>query len=450
MTDSCCSDEESPDRNWEMKNPFADGVGRRKMLQASAAGAAVSMAGCLGGDGDGNGGENGNESENGDESGTDGQPTVYVFNTGDRTVSVLDAEADELVTTEFLGSTASFPANQYGTSAESDYEPLWLNTDSGALAVDPSDFSGLAEVETGFGSNYPNLTPDGEYLIIASGGSLGMDPDPEEPEDQFYYRVDANRDSESFGEVTDEVQVGYDGPCDMTVGPDGEYAYAVDVANETITVLQVDPFEIATRVGVGESITEGGDVLPFMCTASFDGEYLLVENGEGELGPEGERSASESIWDISDPENPEEITKITPEDGLPGLAITSEIDPDSEVGYLFIPGEGVGVVDIQAGEYQETLDIGGNAIAGAWGPNREKLYVPVQSENQVAVIDNGDREVTATVDVGEAPAGAAASTVRPDQSVISSMRTSLAEVGVTLTDTRATYCYPDCYCGGFE
>ena len=417
------------------RNPFADGVDRRRLLQASGAvGATAAVAGCSGGSGGG-------------DSGDDAVPTMFVFNNGDRTLSVIDAESDELVTSAFLGTTASFPANQYATGAESGYDVLWLNVSGGVRAIDQRTLEELAYVETGFGPNYPNLTPDGEHLLIASGGTTGMEPEGDA--NHAIFRVDADRESDTFGEVTAEIETGYVGPCDMTLGPDGDYAFVVDVADEAIRVLRVDPFETVARVDAGEPVTEG-NVLPFMCTASFDGELLLVENGEGTLGgdPEVPREGSESVWDVSDPENPEEVAKITRDDGLPGAPITSEVAPDNSAAYLFIPGEGVGVIDLEANEYATTLDIGGTSIAGAWGPNREKLYVPVQDANQVAVIDHANREVAATIDVGEAPTGAAAGTVRPESDAVSSVQASLASLGITFGDLEASYCMDDhCYCG---
>lgn len=418
--------------NPDMKDPRAGGVPRRRLLESSAVvGAAATLSGCVGG---------------GDQDG--GAPTVYVFNTGDRTISVVDAENDELVDTTFLGTTSSFPANQYGTSADDDYDTLWLNPEGGVTAIDQRSLDVVAEVETGFGPNYPNLTPDGRHLIVAAGGGLSMDPDPDDPQDQAYVRVDADRDSDTFGEVTGRVDVGYDGPCDMTMGPDGEYAYAVDVNNDTLSVLRIDPFEMAARIDVGESVVDGGKVLPFMCTAGFDGELLLVENGEGELGPDGERQGSESIWDISDPENPEEVDRITRDDGLPSLPITSEIDPDGETAYLFTPGGGtVTVLDLEAREVADRLDVGGSTLAGAWGPSRDKLYVPVQNSDRVAVIDRESRDVAGFVDVGSAPVGIVAGMVRPDTDATGNIQAALTSLGIYVGDMEKTYCYPECFCG---
>lgn len=277
--------------NDDRRNPFAEGIDRRRLLRTSGVvGATTALAGCSGGGGGGGDGD-------------DPQPTMFVFNNGDRTVSVIDTESDELVTSAFLGTTASFPANQYSTGIDADHDVLWLNVSGGVRGIDQRTLEEVAYVETGYGPNYPNVTPDGDHLLIASGGTTGMEPEGDE--NHAIFRVDADRDSDTFGEVTAQIETGYVGPCDMTLGPDGDYAFVVDVADEAIRVLTVDPFETVARVGSGEPVTEG-NVLPFMCTAAFDGEYLLVENGEGTLGgdPEVPREGSESLWDISDPRTP--------------------------------------------------------------------------------------------------------------------------------------------------
>lgn len=420
--------------NPNRQNPFADGIDRRRLMQSSAAvGATAALAGCL---------DDGERSER--------VPTVYAFNTGDRTVTVIDAERDEAVETVHVDTTASFPANQYGTGADSTYDTLWLNVSGGVRALDAHTLEELARVETGFGPNYPNLTPDEDHLLVAAGGTTTMDPDPDDPEDHAIVRVDADRDSETFGEVTDEIRTGYTGPCDVTLEPSGEYAYVADIAAETLRVVSVDPFETAAEIDVGDPVGEG-NVLPFMCTASFGGDLLLVENGEGTLGsdPDVAREGSESIWDISTPDEPEELERITRDDGLPAMPLTSEIDPDNEAGYVFTPdADSVTVIDLEDRAVDRELDVGGSALSGAWGPHREKLYVPVQTANHVAVIDHAQREVVTTIDAGESPTGAVAGMVRPETSTGQQLRGSLASLGLEFGDREPTYCPDDnCYCG---
>ncbi|WP_227015111.1 twin-arginine translocation signal domain-containing protein [Natronorubrum aibiense] len=414
-------------------NPFRNGIDRRRVLQSSAAvGAATTLSGCL--------------------SDTSGQraPTVYVFNNGDRTLSIIDADTDELLETVFIGTTASFPANQYGTGVDSEYDTLWLNVSGGVKAIDQHTLDEVASIDTGFGPNYPNLTPTEEYLLVAAGGTTTIDPEPDEPTDHVLVRIDADRESDTFGEVTGEIPVGYTGPCDVTFEPSGEYGFVADIANETLTVVRVDPFEIAARVDIGDP-TGDGHVLPFMCTASFDGDRLLVENGEGGLGsdPDIPRRGSESIWDTSDPEAPTELERITRDDGLSAPTITSEVDPETEAAYLFTPGiDAVTVIDLEERAVDRELDIGGRATSGAWAPSREKLYVPVQTANHVAVIDRDRREVLTTIDTGESPTGAVGGMVRPETTTTQRLQSSLATLGLSVGDREPTFCPDDnCYCG---
>jgi hypothetical protein len=59
---------------------------------------------------------------------------------------------------------------------------------------------------------------------------------------------------------------------------------------------------------------------------------------------------------------------------------------------VFTPGsEDVTVVGLAAGEVRGRIDLGGRAFVGTWDPGREKLYVPVQTANEVAVIDHAAR-----------------------------------------------------------
>ncbi|WP_229380097.1 YncE family protein [Haloterrigena salifodinae] len=417
------------------RDPFAEGIDRRRLMRSSAAaGATAALAGYVGG--------------------SDGAnrraPTVYAFNNGDRTVTVIDAETDEALETAHVDTTASFPANQYGTGADSTYDILWLNVSGGVKALDAHTLETVARVETGFEPNYPNLAPNEEHLLVAAGGTTTLDPDPDDPGDHVIVRIDADRDSDTFGEVTGEIRTGYTGPCDVTFPPSGEYAFVPDVADETLRVVSVDPFETAAEIDVGDPVGDG-NVLPFMATASFAGDLLLVENGEGTLGPDPAvpREGSESIWDISTPDEPAELERITRDDGLPAAPITSEIDPDGEAGYLFTPeADSVTVLDLEDGTIDRELDVGGSTISGAWGPRREKLYVPVQTANHVAVIDHAERNVVATVDAGESPTGAVGGTVRPETSTSRRLRGSLAALGLEVGEREATYCPDDnCYCG---
>jgi len=428
----------------EFLHPNQDGaadtrVSRRLLLAGTAAAGVTATAGCSSDAGDGTATRDGTATGTGAEGGEAATAdTVYVFNTGDRTVSVVDVESDSVVGTADIGVTASFPANQHApglTDAADD--PLWLNVGRGVRGVAVGSLSEVAAVETGSGANWQAVTPDGAHLIVSA----------REPAHR-QVRIDADPASESFGSVTAELDRTAEGgrgsndgpgPCDVTVHPDGEYAYVPDLYGDTLTVLDVAAFEIATQIDVPAVVGDAGK--PWMGTVAPDGETLLVEHNEGSAG-------TESVWDTSDPAAPTERVRLTADDGLGRRPLTSEIGPDSATGYVFTPGTNdVSVIDLDAGTVPGRIDVGGSAFVGTWGPSHEKLYVPVQTENEVKVIDHESRSVTATIPVGPRPYGATAATVRPPESALGESGPASESLRRRLAGEGTTYCIGNCACG---
>jgi len=435
--------------NREGRGEAADGVAderssvsRRGLLAGSATAGVALTAGCSSGPGDG-ATDTGTATEGGDAGGD----TVVVFNTGDATVSLIDPASDEVVDTQHVGLSSSFPSNQYApdlTAAPED--PLWLNVGRGVRAVATGSLSEVARVETGSGSNWQELTPDGTNVVVSA----------REPAHRNLL-VDADRDSPTFGEVVAEIDRtdeggrgdrGGPGPCDVTVHPDGTVAYVPDLFGDTLTVLRLDPFEIERQVDVP---TPGGDddgdgdggndaaSAPWMGTVAPSGDRLIVEH----------RTGTESVWDTSDPSSPELLGQLTPEaDGLGEGALTSEVGPESRYGYVFTPGTNdVSVVDIEAREVSGRIDVGGSAFAGTWDPAREKLYVPVQTNDEVAVIDADSRALVGRISVGSAPYGATAARTRPEPDGTASLLAAMAAVGLDVGEAETTYCIGNCACG---
>src|SRR6056297_3537681 len=116
------------------------GVSRRHLLAGSATAGAIATAGCIGGEGDSESVE---------------QPTVFVFNTGDGTVSLIDPERDDLVETRAIDLSSSFPSNQYTPGLTDDLDDsLWLNVGRGVRGLAAGSLSETARFETGSGANW--------------------------------------------------------------------------------------------------------------------------------------------------------------------------------------------------------------------------------------------------------------------------------------------------------
>jgi YVTN family beta-propeller protein len=402
----------------------ADRVSRRRLLATGAVAGAVATAGCAGTD------------EAGDDG--SGQSTVFVFNTGDGTVSLIDPRRDEVVETRAIGLSASFPSNQYTPELVDDpSDSLWLNVGRGVRGFSVGALSEATKIGTNSGANWLERTPDGRHVVVSA----------REPSHQ-QFRIDADTDSETFGEVTAEIDRtgeggrgdrGGPGPCDVTVHPNAEHAYVPDIFGDTLTVLGIDPFEVVSQVDV-EPV--GDDpARPWMATASPDGRRLLVEHSEGETG-------TEAIWNVDDPAAPREIARLTAADGLGRRPLTSEIGPGSERGYVFTPGSNdVTVIDLAAGAVIDRLDLGGSAFVGTWNPSRTKLYVPVQTNDEVAVIDHERAAVVERIGVGPSPYGATSARTRPADDPASALSLTLARLGVEPETMGTTYCIGNCACG---
>lgn len=399
----------------EKRDPFPNGVPRRRLLQTSVAvGATASAAGCV------------------DDLTDDGEgiaSAVFVFNTGEGTVSIIDADAQELVTNQFLGATSSWPANQF-VIANPDIKTLWMNVEGGVAGFDPDNLEEAADVQTGSDKNWQEVTPDGAHLLVGV----------REPEHK-YVRVDADPASDSFGEITGEIPRDGDAPCDMTIGADGEYAYVPDRAADRLTVLQVDPFEIAAEVDL-DPVKDVETVRPYMCTASWDGEYLALENQEGE-------DNTESIFDISDPEAPTEITRLTQDDGIGRSPVSSEFSAASDRLYLFtVDSESITVVDLDGPSVTGEIELAGQSWTGSWDPDRETLYASIVDEDRVVAIEDESQEITTEFEVGRAPRGVTARReVNPPVNGAGEMQASLAGLGIGFDGMTETYCDGTCHCG---
>ena len=88
-----------------------------------------------------------------------------------------------------------------------------------------------------------------------------------------------------------------------------------------------------------------------------------------------------------------------------------------------------------------------SAFVGTWNPARTKLYVPVQTSDEVKVIDHAAGEIVETISVGSKPYGATAGFVRPETDTSSNLLASLAALGIDLPGNGTSYCIGNCHCG---
>jgi len=95
---------------------------------------------------------------------------------------------------------------------------------------------------------------------------------------------------------------------------------------------------------------------------------------------------------------------------------------------------------------QTRLDLGGSAFVGTWDPGHSKLYVPVQTNDEVAAIDPETTEIVERISVGANPYGATSAQVRPAADSTSTMRVAIARLGLRAEPAQTTYCLGNCAC----
>jgi hypothetical protein len=105
------------------------------------------------------------------------------------------------------------------------------------------------------------------------------------------------------------------------------------------------------------------------------------------------------------------------------------------------------VVDLIDETVTGRLDLGGSAFAATWDPSRTKLYVPIQTTDEVAVVDHERGEITQRIDVGSSPYGATSALVGPCSDPAAAVALAMARLGLAADRTETTYCIGNCACG---
>ncbi len=192
-------------------------------------------------------------------------------------------------------------------------------------------------------------------------------------------------------------------PCDITISPDGKYAYSPDRFRDNFSILDLTSFTVIATVPVSKILAKADQkVEPFMATISRNGRWVFVENLEPPAG-------TESIFDVSNPLKPVEVRRLLPSDGLGKGMISSEFTLDGKFNFIINRDSStISVVELKQFNIVNTIELikNGNPITGDFSIDGKKFYVPIQNQNKVIVVDVTDQKVIKTIDVGPRPAGA--------------------------------------------
>ena len=305
-------------------------------------------------------------------------------------VSVIDPGTLDVLATVPLAGSYTLPATRWDFARDL----IWASRNASVVAYRLSTGEQVAEVPTGSRQNYTEITPDGRWVLNAARFS------------DSFQKIGADPDQADFGRVVAEVST-YEGarPCDMTILADGRYAYAPDRGGDTLSVLSVDPFERIAMVPVeaqGDAPLE-----PYMATVSPAGDVLLVENA---IVRGGSDTGSESIFDVTDAERPEEVARLTPDAGLGVGPLTSEITEDGRWGIVICRDSSeLSILDLPNRSFARSVPFpeGSNPLTGTFsqGTRGETFFVPLPGRDAVAAVSVPAFEVVSLIPVGARPMG---------------------------------------------
>lgn len=304
---------------------------------------------------------------------------------------------------------ADWPANQYIGSTHW----WWTGQTNGSVQgfefrrEDPlvamvSDPSRTINVDTyitpgrpNLGSNFAGITPNGKTVWNAAR------------EVDEIQEIDADPNSRTFGQILTRIDsplsakasiptatLGAMRPCDMSITPDGKYAFIPDLGGESVTAVDIRSRRVINQLLLEPAFPAAPNprVRPFMLTTN--GKIALVENLEGTY----------AVLDVRDPYNMYEIKRLKQSDGVGVNPQTSEFTPDGKYAFLIangspsVPGV-VSVLDLNTLTINKQIAMppGCRPHAGDFSRDGRHFFVNCSGSSSVAVIDTKSQEVIQNV-----------------------------------------------------
>jgi len=240
------------------------------------------------------------------------------------------------------------------------------------------------------GESFAGVTPDGKQLWNAAR------------EIDEIQEIDSDPHSPTFGQILTHIKVplssmasaataktGQMRPCDMSISPDGKYAFEPDLAGETITAVDIKGRKVASQLML-QPLVPNTRVRPFMLTTN--GKYALVELFEG-LG-------HYAIIDVSDPLHMHEVKRLTQDDGLGVRPMTDEFSPDGKYAYLITNGSPtvgpqISVLNLTDLQVENNIALAPDCVpyAGDFSKDGQHFFVACSGNSTVAVINTRDQAV---------------------------------------------------------
>ncbi len=287
---------------------------------------------------------------------------VYVPNTGDATVDVIDPETYEIIDSYPVGEIPHHVTPSY------DISELYVNNEgsSSFTVIDPMSGQPSGEVQVPYPYNL-YFTPDGEKAIVVVERLQTV---------EF-------RNPKTW-ELMGSVFVPSPGVDHMDFSADGDYLIGSTEWGGDIIKIDAEKMELVDSLQVGGA--------PVDVKLSPDGETFFVANqGEGYGG-----------LHVIDPETMEETDFIPTGTGAHGLYPSK----DAESLYVANRLEGsISVVDFETREVTDKWTVGGSPDMIQLNPEGTELWYADRYNNTVSAVSAETGELLHRIEVGVEPHG---------------------------------------------
>ncbi|MCH8844034.1 MAG: hypothetical protein IID61_13820 [SAR324 cluster bacterium] len=313
-------------------------------------------------------------------------PYLYVFSSTSETVTVIDTATLEVLGTRPTGFKVMWLADNMNSF---DGRLLWTygmrHVEVGGkkqlkidvIAFDPRQLKVVKRIEVGNGPAHSVvLTPDRKQAIINVAGD----------------NIIAFIDVES-GNVVERLSVGKF-PCDMSLSPDGRFAYFPERDQDTLAKLDLATHQVVKRI----SLAPGSK--PHMNRVSPNGETLWAQTATTNLN---------QIYDAQSLE----LLNVQRVGNRP---TTNAWTPDGKYSLVMHRMDNKVFVIGAEPPYQpvKEIEVGPWPGVAAFHPDGTFAYVSVRGLNAVAVIDLNTLEVKTMLPGGENPVGMVLLDIRPE------------------------------------
>jgi len=259
----------------------------------------------------------------------------------------------------------------------------------------------MATAATGRRPLLPCVAPDGKSLYLPSGPDRAVTVLGRE------------------GEFRRRVAVGV-APHDIAVSPDGRWAYQLNSASHTVTVIDGRDFSVAAEVKVGQapghivfdpesrlayvantisndvSVIDTADHEVVATIAAGNGAHLPALGADGRYGYVANFASDDlTVWDCRH----RRVIATLPVGIYPHF-----FAPTADGKWLVVSNTGessVCLIDARAHAVRARLEVGGGPAHLAFSPDGECAFVGCERSDQVAVIDLRRQKVIERIQAGE-------------------------------------------------